>query len=122
VVEQLNQDTIGIVEVERAGAIAMGLRRICKRYVQFPEPACPNIDISDLSYNKSDMVDALDRTGLCTFGELMDGEIVGPGGQVNVFFVRLPLHTHPKNRTVKVNGSSNIANIQSNMSQPQRFH
>jgi hypothetical protein len=90
--------------------------------MQFLEPTCPLIDVIDVSHNESNVVHDLDSPRLCTFSELMDGKIIAARRQVNVILVRLPLHAHAENRTVKVNGSSNIANIQSNMSQPQRFH
>jgi hypothetical protein len=90
--------------------------------MQFLEPTCPLVDVLDVSNNESNVVHALDLPRLRTFSELVDGKVIASRRQVNVVRVRLPLHAHAKNRTVKVNGSSNIANIQSNMSQPQRFH
>jgi hypothetical protein len=50
-----------------------------------------------MSNNETDVVDALYRPRLSTFRELMNGEIVGPGGQIDVFLVRLPLHMHSEN-------------------------
>ncbi len=44
-VEQLDEETVGIVEVERAGAVAMSLRGIRKRNLQFLESASPLVHI-----------------------------------------------------------------------------
>ena len=100
----------------------MGLRRIRKRDMQFLKPICPLIDVCDVSHHESDVMNALNFPRLCTVRKLMNGKIVTARRQVNIVLVRLPLHVHAENRAVKVNGSSNIAHIQSNMSQPQRFH
>jgi hypothetical protein len=90
--------------------------------MQFLEPTGPLIDVLDVPHNESNVVHALDLPRLRTFSELVNGKVIAARRQVNVIRVRLPLHAHAENRTVKVNGSSYIANIQSNMSKPQRFH
>src|SRR5678815_4737901 len=121
-IEKLDQDAVRITKVERAGTIAMSLRWICKWDMQLLEPACPLVDVCDISHNESDMVHALDCSRLSPFRQLMNGKVVAAGSQIDILFVRLPLHTHAEYRTIKVNRSSDIPYIQSNMSQPQRLH
>src|SRR6187399_3197211 len=117
VIEQLDQDSIRVVEIEGSSTVAMGFGRIRKRNVELQKPFRPNINVTNFSYNKADMVDALNGARILPFGKPVNGKVVCPGGQVDVVFVRLPLDAHTQNRTVKVNGSFHVANIQRNMSQ-----
>jgi hypothetical protein len=110
-VQQLNQQSIGITEVKRACTIAMRPGRLGKWNVQFLNAAGPLVDILDMPHDEADMVNLLYHSGLNAIGQLVNGEIVASRREVDVIFVGLPFHPHPENVAVKVNGSRDIADI-----------
>ena len=63
-VDQLDQQSIGVMEIEGTGAVTMSFGFGCQWNTEFAEPGCPFVDIVGPADDKTDMMDNLHGAGL----------------------------------------------------------
>ena len=116
VVEELDQQTVGILEVNGARAVAVRLRFLGERNSKAPDALRPFIHIFRPANDESNVVDGLNRSGLGALRKFVNREVILTGRQIDVVFIRLPFDLHQENLGVKVNRSANIFHVQGNVS------
>src|SRR5262245_11390129 len=114
-IDELNQKSVWVVEVEGAGTVAVGPGFGGKLYSVPPDSMRPIIDVFWISDDKTDVMQRLDAAGFAAFGQLVQSEIVSAGGEVGIFFVRHPLQAHTENVGIELKGSTDVADVKSDM-------
>jgi hypothetical protein len=122
VVQELNQDTVWILEVKRAGAIAMRFWGVGERNSKFLKSRGEFIHVLWGADYKPDVMDALHWPGVLFVGQFVNGEVIGARRQIDIFLVGFPFHVHPQHVAIEFHGSADVANVQCNMSQSERVH
>src|SRR5262245_36826293 len=117
-VDQLNEDAVGIPEVKRSGSIAMGLGGLSEGNPAGPKAFSPNVHVLDRLHNEADVVELLlgGRRSGRRF-KTMEREIVPSGREVNIVVVRFPFDLHAKDRAVKLLRGRDILYAQCNVTQ-----
>ena len=70
-VDELDQESVRIVEIEGAGTIAMSPGFGGKLYSVLSDSIRPVIDVFWIPDDKADVMQCLDGAGFATFGQLM---------------------------------------------------
>src|SRR5688572_12443014 len=99
-VDQLDQDAVGIVKIEGAGSITMRLRELGASDSVLLKTCDPRVHVFRLPDHEANMVKSLGADRVLF--ELVERQIVRARSEINVFTVRLPLHPHAENITVKL--------------------
>jgi hypothetical protein len=117
VVNELDQESVRITEIERTGAISMGFGFLIEGNPIVSNAIGPHIDILSESNNETDVMDQLDSARFSSVGEFVKGQVIesGSGGEVNVVRVGCPFHLHPQNFTVEIPGFPHITDVESHM-------
>jgi hypothetical protein len=112
-VENLDQEAVGIAEIEGSGAVAMGFEGIDQLDAAAFNPSGYDINIVDFSNDKAYVMNALNGTRLSAIGQFMDCQIIRTRGEVNVVGIGFPFHLHTENVAVKLHGAPDVSNVQS---------
>ena len=89
-VDQLDEQAIRIVEIERSGAVSMLLGLGREVDAARADSSGPYIDILRLTNQETDVMDHLNGTGLVSLGEFVQSEIVCSRRQIGVLLVGHP--------------------------------
>lgn len=100
-IQQLNQDSVGIPKVKGASSIAMCLYRLSQRNAVRLNVLRDLIDVFRPGDEKTEMAESLNATYVGTFRELMYREVVCSGGEVNIIRIGLPFHPHTQHGAVE---------------------
>jgi len=122
VIQKLNQDSIRIFEIKRAGAVAVSFRRLGEGNTEFPDASRVCIDVFRAADDEPNVMYVLNVSGSLTLRQLMDGKIIGAGSQVNILSIGLPLHVHSEHVAIELHGPADVANVQCNMAETERLH
>ena len=111
-VDQLDEQTIGIFEVKRAGAIAVGFDFFGKGNAENAQAVAPLVDIFGGADDKPEVIDVLHRAELAGICKSMNRKVIRAGSQVNVIGVGLPFDGHSHHFRVEIDRLLDIANVQ----------
>jgi hypothetical protein len=115
VIKKLNEDSIGVSKVKGPSSVPVCLDRMFKRDTVSDDTRCNEVNVFGSTDDESDVMNTLNRAGLCAFRKLVDREIIASGSQVNIVWIGLPFHSHAKDVAVEVDGVANIADVESNV-------
>ena len=101
-VNQLNEQAVGIVKVERARPVSMRLGVRGKRDTVTSQTSRPHIDVLRPADNETDVVHGLNGVWQSAFGQLVDREIILARREVNIVRIRHPLQLHSENIAIKL--------------------
>jgi len=119
VVDQLNQQAVRIMEVKRAGAVAVCLW-FCSEWDALAAQLCgPLIDFLRPADNEADVMDRLDSTRLLSRRQLMKRQVILTRREVRIFRIWHPFQFHPENVRIKFHGLPHIPHIQGDMPDAQ---
>jgi hypothetical protein len=114
-VEQLDKYSIGISKIEGLGSVSMDFYRLNEFNPAGLDTGCHRIHILRCSDKESYMMNVLTRTWLAAFRHLVNRQVIGTRGQVRIVWIRFPLHPHPQNGTVKIDGFTHVPDIESDV-------
>jgi hypothetical protein len=120
-VDQLNEEAIGIVKIERSGTVPVGFRLGCESDVQGAHPVGPDIDVFRALDDETDMVNGLNGRDFGVYWKLVEGEIILPRGEVGILFVGHPLQFHPEDLRVKLKRPANAPDVEGDVTQAQKW-
>ena len=118
-VDQLDQQTIGVMEIKGTRAVAMSFRLGCQRDTEFPKPGRPLINVVGTAYDKTDMMNGLNRPWLLSGWQLVESQVIFTGCEIGVLGIGHPLEGHSQNLRIEFEGFSNVLYIQSDVTNAQ---
>ena len=110
-VDELDQQTIGIAKVKRPGTVAMSFGFLDQDNSKVAEAVGPDVDIIGRADNETDVIDRLNWADLVGFHQPVDCQVVAAGRQINVIRIGLPFHRHPHHFGIEIHGLTNISYI-----------
>jgi len=115
VIKELNENSIGISKVKRSRAVSVGFDGLLQGDTVSGSSSGHQVNVLGSANNESNVMDVLNRSGLCAFGQLMNCEIIASGSQIDIVRIGLPFDLHTQNIAVKVDRVANIPDIEGNM-------
>jgi len=114
VIEELDEDTVWVLEVKGAGSVSVGFYGVNQRDTQRGDSRRNDIHVLRTTDDKPDVMNTL-NTRLGAVRKLMNGKIVASGSQINIIRIGLPFDPHTENFAVKIDGYADVLNIKCDM-------
>ena len=81
------------------------------------EKGMPCVHLPHLAQDKTDVIEPLRRLRLGAGGRTVQGQVIGPAGEIHVVRIRPPFHAHPEQLGVKPLAGLEVADFQRDMMQ-----
>jgi len=114
-VQQLDQDPVGISKVKGPGPVAMRSNGFDQLNTLRLDPSGDIVHVFGSRDNESNVVQGLRAVGFSAFRQLVNGEIVASACQVNIVRVGCPLDSHPDDRAVESDRLLDVPYVESNV-------